>query len=173
MGGGEYCKVGLCALDCVNTEGRVCVRAPAHCCPPLPWSPSCCLQLSFISKTLSELPEVRSVFELAVSGLTFEKCVSIAYSRFYFLFRDTIQSLVSACGVFGSRWKLGPRLAHAVDAWFPWEAVALACVESPAHRSRSSPTMPPLAVATSSGAAQSGSPPLRTTTPPTSTTSCS
>ena len=52
-------------------------------------------QMSFVSKKLSELPEVRAVFDLAVTGMTIEKCIKLAYDRFYRLFRDAIQSLVS------------------------------------------------------------------------------
>jgi hypothetical protein len=57
------------------------------------------LQLAFVSKTLSELSEVRHVAGLAMSGLTFEKCVSLAYNRFHILFRDAILRLVRGAAV--------------------------------------------------------------------------
>ncbi len=40
------------------------------------------------------------MFDLAVGGMTIEKCISLAYSRFYYLFRDMILSLVRA----GASW---------------------------------------------------------------------
>ena len=52
------------------------------------------MQLSVIDKKLFELKEVRSVLELAKTGMTFESCVALALRRFYTLYRDFIVSLV-------------------------------------------------------------------------------
>jgi hypothetical protein len=51
--------------------------------------------MSFIEKTVAELRSIRSVFDVCSTGITIEKCVELAYSKFYYLYRDTILSLVS------------------------------------------------------------------------------
>ncbi len=51
-------------------------------------------QLSVIEKKLSELKEVRTVLELAKTGMTIQSCVALALRRFYTLYRDFIVSLV-------------------------------------------------------------------------------
>ena len=52
------------------------------------------LQLSCVWRKLDELPEARAVLDVIAGGVTFEKCVALAVDRFYFVYRDAIQSLV-------------------------------------------------------------------------------